>query len=52
VIALKLARAGYGGGDPERILNMRVDLVIEAAQYEQFCNDYESEYIELNTEKK
>jgi len=45
-----LAKAGYGGGDPERILGMRADLVIAALQYESFVNDYERTYIEINRE--
>ena len=48
MIALRLAKAGYGGGDPGSVLKMRADLVIAAAQYEIFVSDYERAYIELN----
>jgi hypothetical protein len=40
MIALRLAKEGYWGGDPERVLNGRVDLVLEAAEYEVFINKY------------
>lgn len=49
-IALKLAKEGYGGGDPEKILNMRVDLVLMMWQYEIFQADYEKAYIHINKE--
>ena len=48
MVALRLAKAGYAGGDPERVLKMRVDMVIAALQYEGFQNDYELAYIDLN----
>lgn len=48
-MALALARAGFGGGDPERILGMRVDIVIAMTQYEAFRADYEKEYIRINS---
>jgi hypothetical protein len=48
IIALKLAKAGYCGGDPERILMMRADFVIEALHYETFIHDYETTYYEMN----
>jgi hypothetical protein len=50
VIALRLAKAGYAGGDPERVLKMRTDMVLGAIQYEAFINDYERAYIEINRE--
>jgi len=50
MIALRLAKAGYAGGDPERVLKMRADMVISAIQYEAFINEYERAYIELNRE--
>lgn len=50
MVALRLAKAGYAGGDPERVLKMRADTVIAAIQYEAFINDYERAYIELNRE--
>jgi hypothetical protein len=47
---LKLAKAGYGGGDPKRIGQMDVKWVIYMLQYEGFCNDWETEYLNLNKE--
>lgn len=51
VVALRVAKAGYYGGDPERVLAARVDLVIAALEYEVFTSDYEREYIRINKEK-
>ena len=48
MIALKLASLGYAGGDPEKVLNMRVDFVLAAIQYEKFKVDYDREWLELN----
>jgi hypothetical protein len=50
-VALRLAKAGYGGGDPARILEMRADLVLAAVQYENFSREYEAAYIDLNKGK-
>lgn len=52
VVALRLAKAGYGGGDPERVLKMRADFVIAAMQYEAFLAEYERAFVELNREEK
>lgn len=49
-MALRLARQGYGGGDPRVILDMPTDIVLAAVQYENFLTDYESAYVELNRE--
>jgi len=51
IIALRLAKAGYGGGDPNRILAMPVDIVMAMIQYEIFLNQYEKAYIKLNTKE-
>lgn len=48
LIALRLAKEGFCGGDPERILKMRVDLVVASVEYVAFCGDYEKAFIELN----
>lgn len=48
MIALKLARAGYGGGDPMRIMEWPADIVVAALQYEKFRGDYEQAYLNLN----
>lgn len=52
MVALRLARAGYGGGDPEMILKMRADLVVAAIQYEEFNSDYERTHVELNRDPR
>jgi hypothetical protein len=49
--ALRLAREGFGGGDPGRILEMPTDQVLLMIEYVQFQNDYESTVIELNKAK-
>lgn len=51
MIALRLARAGYCGGDPEKVLRMRADTVLAMLAYEKFKDDYERAYIDLNREK-
>jgi len=47
-----LAKAGYCNGDPNAILHCPVDIVIGMMEYEDFANDYEVAYIELNKEDK
>lgn len=48
VIAVKLAKAGYYGGDPQAVLRAPADIVLAALQYEAFSSDYERTYMELN----
>jgi hypothetical protein len=48
LLALKTAKCGYFGGDPESVLKGRVDLVLSALDYERYCNDYDNVYYELN----
>jgi len=48
MVALRLAKAGYCGGDPSKVLEMRADLALAAIQYETFTRDYEAAFIELN----
>jgi hypothetical protein len=50
-VALRLAKAGYAGGDPEKVMQMQVGWVMATVQFEKFCADYERKYIELNREK-
>jgi hypothetical protein len=45
-----LAKAGYGGGNPESIGRMTPSWVMKILDYEGFCNDYEEEYYNLNKE--
>jgi len=48
LVALKLSRAGYYGGNLDNVLNARVDHVLSALEYEIFNNEYERAYTELN----
>lgn len=50
-ISMRLARQGYGGGDPQAVLRMPASIVIAAAHYENFLVDYEAAYVELNREE-
>lgn len=45
---MRLAKAGYCGGDPQKILKTRADLVMAMLDYETFEADYESQFIEIN----
>lgn len=47
---MTLAKAGWLGSDPEKILNAPVDIVINAFHYEMFTREYESTHFELNKE--
>lgn len=51
MIALRLAREGYWGGDPEKVLAADVEMVLTAFEYEVFRDEYERTYMELNREK-
>lgn len=48
MIAIKLAKLGYYQGDPEQVLNAKVDTIISIMEYEKFVYDYELTYLELN----
>jgi hypothetical protein len=50
-VALRLARAGYYSGDPERVLKAPVDIVLAALHFEAFKHEYERTYYALNTER-
>jgi len=43
-----LAKAGYCGGNPEKIGQMQTKWVTLLLEYESFCTDWEKEYMELN----
>jgi hypothetical protein len=51
IIAFKVANSGLWGGNPERVLNGRVDYVLAALDYKKFLNDYEEIFIEMNKGK-
>ena len=48
---MKLAKEGYGAGDPEKVMRMRVDTVMMIMQFEGFTVDYGAEFMALNTKK-
>lgn len=52
MIALKLAAAGFFGGDPEKVMSARVDWVINALDYNHFKNEFERVYYVINKPKK
>ena len=45
---LRLAKAGYWGGDPEKVASARVDYVLDALAYNGFLNELEEVARELN----
>jgi hypothetical protein len=45
---VKLARLGYGGGDPRRVLSMSADTVLDILEFEGYRVDYERTFIEIN----
>ena len=47
-VALSLSKAGYG--TPEQIMEMNAEIVMSALDYENFKNEYEQEYMQLNRE--
>jgi hypothetical protein len=48
MILLKLAKAGYGEGNPEVIAKMKVTTVLKLIQYEVFVKEYSDKFVELN----
>jgi hypothetical protein len=49
--ALKLAREGFGGGDPAAIMEMRADWVLHMIEFLQFETEYGDTYRKLNAPK-
>lgn len=47
---MKLAKAGYYGGDPDKILSAPLATVLSIMHYEDFTHDVERAYRELNDE--
>lgn len=47
-LAVRLAKEGYFGGDPSRVLKARVDVVQSILEYENFEADYVREEAALN----
>lgn len=50
-VALILAKSGWWGGDPGKVLNAPADEVMLALQFGSFRSDYERTYVDLNKEK-
>lgn len=48
VVALRLAKAGYMGGDPRAVQGAPVDVVVSMLQYENFLGEYERTWIHMN----
>jgi len=46
MLSLKLAKAGYG--TPADILSWGTTMVLDALEYEDFCNDYQTVVTEMN----
>ena len=51
-ISLILAKSGFYGGDPDKVLDAPIDKVLQAYQYEMFLREYETTARELNKEGK
>jgi hypothetical protein len=46
---MRLAKAGYLGGDPDAVLAAPVSTVLKILHYEAFESDYERAYTDLNS---
>lgn len=51
MLALRLAKAGWWGGDPDAVEMAPTESVLDAADYEKFTADYERAFIRLNTKE-
>ena len=51
-LAIRLAKSGFCGGDPEAILHKRTDVVIGMMEYLNFTSDYEDTWAELNRKEQ
>ena len=45
---MRLAKAGYWGGDPEAVSRASLTAVLDALQYEIFCDEYNAVEYEMN----
>lgn len=48
LIAVRLAKEGFAGGDPEKVLRMKVTTVLDILAYSNFAIDYQAAASELN----
>jgi hypothetical protein len=46
--ALRLAREGFGGGDPDAIMEMKATTVLNMIHFLQFEENYRDAYTKLN----
>ena len=49
VLALRLAKDGWWGGDPGKVLAAPADEVLEALAYDNFRAEHEFEMVRLNS---
>ena len=52
MIALKLAKSGWCNNNPEQILNMDGEIVMKMFHYQNFIDEYEEAFHNLNTVEK
>lgn len=50
IILFRLVKSGYGSF--EEVSRMNAREIIQAVHYENFVSDYESSYVELNSEHR
>lgn len=48
MVSFNLAKKGYFNGDPVKVLEAPVDIVIGLLRFEESTNEYETTYMELN----
>lgn len=48
ITAFRLASMGYFGGDPEKVLDASVEIVVGLTDYVEFQRVYDETYVELN----
>ncbi len=48
LLSLRLAREGYGGGDPEQVEAMPSDVVLDMWEFLNFQSEYEETAMEMN----
>ena len=49
-MATRIAKAGFFGGDPQKVLSARADVVLNILQFELFESDYQREFTRLTRE--